>query len=434
LNCGLCKNHLSRTMMLNVDLTNRCNLRCPICFANSAAVGYVCELSRQQVRDIIQNVLDKSVCRGPCVQFSGGEPTVHPEFIDIVRDTRQFGYAQIQAASNGLRFAQEPDFVQACAEAGLNQVYLQFDGLNDEVYKKSRGRPLTELKLQAVENIYNAGMRTTLVPTIVKGFNDDQVGPILQFAVDNIDKISAVSWQPVAFTGRIDYSERMNQRYTLADLARDIEEQTGMMNMYRDWYPYSFVEPFCRMVEAVTDEPVAHTSCHGHCGMASYLIINPSTGQVVPIPQMVDVEALMSHIDRIADRIEKRPWLKNRWHMALAMRHMRRYFHPEKAPQGFDFNALVDFMESFVNFGERFPNNQARRQQTDTQPWRALLIAAMHFQDVYNYEIDRVRRCVVHYGTPDGKMYPFCTYNSGPCYRTRVEKQFSRPLTKTRKA
>jgi hypothetical protein len=416
-------------MMLNVDLTNRCNLRCPICFANSDAVGYLCELPRAQVHQIIQNSLDQSVCRGPCIQFSGGEPTTHPEFLDIIRDTREFGYAQIQIASNGVRLAREPDFARACADAGLNQVYLQFDGLSDEVYQKSRGRPLLELKLQAIENIYNAGMRTTLVPTIVKGFNDDQVGPILQFALENVDKMSAISWQPVAFTGRIDYTERMNQRYTLADLARGIDEQTGMIKMFRDWYPYSFVEPFCRMVETVTEEPVAHTSCHGHCGMATYLIINPKTKQVVPIPEMLDVEGLMSHIDRVTDRIEKRPWLKNRWHMALAMRRMRKYFNPAKAPEGFDFTSLVNFMDDFANFGERFPDNNARREQSDNQPWRALLMAAMHFQDTYNYEIDRVRRCVVHYGTPDGKLYPFCTYNCGPCYRTTVENQFSRPLT-----
>jgi uncharacterized radical SAM superfamily Fe-S cluster-containing enzyme len=393
--------------MVNIDLTNRCNLRCPICFANADVTGYVYEVTRPQVRQMLHEVVRRSHALPPCIQFSGGEPTVHPEFLQILADAHEFRFAQIQAASNGIRFAREPDFARACAQAGLNVVYLQFDGLDDDVYRKTRGARLAELKLQAIENIYEAGMRTCLVPTIVKGLNDDQVGPLLQFAVEHVAQITAISWQPVSFTGRIDESQRLRQRFTLADLARCIDEQTGLVDMRRDWYPYSFVEPFCRLVEAVTREPAVYTSCHGHCGMATYLVVNPRTRQVVPLPKMVDVEPMMQQIGRL--------------------RRLRRFYHAEAAPAGWDFGSLAAFLESFVDFGSRYPDNQARREELDREDWRVLLLAAMHFQDAYNFEIDRVRRCVVHYATPEGKVYPFCTYNCGPCFRSQVERRFARP-------
>ncbi|MFQ6048295.1 MAG: radical SAM protein, partial [Phycisphaerae bacterium] len=171
--CGICPQHRSGAVMVNIDLTNRCNLRCPICFANSDAAGYLYEVTRQQVRQMLRRIMETNRPAPACIQFSGGEPTLHPEFIEILADAHQAGFAQVQVASNGLRFARQPDFAQRCSDAGLNIVYLQFDGLDDRNYLRTRGARLLELKLQAIENIYNAGMRTCLVPTIVKGINDD---------------------------------------------------------------------------------------------------------------------------------------------------------------------------------------------------------------------------------------------------------------------
>ncbi len=155
------------------------------------------------------------------------------------------GFSHLQIASNGIRLAKDLEFARKCKEAGLYTVYLQFDGTDDEVYQKTRGlKGLWALKQKAVENARLAGLRIVLVPTIIKTINGDQVGKILQYAIDNSDVISGISYQPVAFTGRISKEERERQRYTLSDLALDIENQTGYLNALEDWYPLSVTSPF----------------------------------------------------------------------------------------------------------------------------------------------------------------------------------------------
>jgi uncharacterized radical SAM superfamily Fe-S cluster-containing enzyme len=419
--CGLCSEHLSGTVILNIDLTNRCNLRCPICFADADARPAVFQVSRAEAREMMERTLRVNERPPVCVQFSGGEPTLHPELIDILADAQSFGFSQIQVATNGLRLAQDAEFAAACSEAGLNVIYLQFDGVSDEVYKKTRGRPLLDVKLKAIENCFRADIRTCLSPTIVKGINDDQVGPILQFTLEHLDEITAISWQPVAFTGRIDEAERARQRFTLADLVRCLEEQTGIVTM-NDWYPFSFVEPFSRIAEIIMGRPAVHMSCHAHCGAATYLLANAKTRAAVPLPQLVDVEGLMAEITQLADSMEGGSRLGNHWRMVLATRRLKGFCRRD-ARLAWDSAGLAHFMEDLVNFGARYPDNKARMRDTKSSDLRPILLASMHFQDVYNYELDRVRRCVVHYAAPDGRLYPFCTYNSGPNFRKHVEQQ-----------
>ncbi len=275
--CGLCEQHLSTPAMINIDLTNRCNLNCPVCFASSNTTGRMCEVSLEQVEKMLNAGRNIKPHPASCLQYVGGEPTIHPNFLEAVRMAKPMGFAQIQAASNGLRFAQSPEFTEAAAEAGLDVVYLQFDGLSDEIYIRLRGRPLLETKMKAVENIGKAGMRVVLVPTIAKGLNDHQLGDILQFAIENVDVITAISWQPVAITGRIEESRRREMRFTTADLARALFEQSGFIDMYRDWYPFSVVSPFARLIEIVKGQPQMRISCHPHCGCATYLIDRKST-------------------------------------------------------------------------------------------------------------------------------------------------------------
>jgi len=231
-NCGLCSEHLSPPMMVNIDLTNRCNLNCPICFANAGKKGKVSEISLDDLDQMLDRIHSVHEVQPPCLQYSGGEPTIHPEFIECLRRAKERGYAQIQVATNGISFAQNREFAYQASEAGLNIAYLQFDGLDDEIYRKTRGRPLYEIKLRALENLIQADIRTVLVPTIAKGLNDHQIGQILRFALDHIDKIVGISWQPVSFTGRIDYQQRLQQRFTMADpglcRGRPLDGSTGL--------------------------------------------------------------------------------------------------------------------------------------------------------------------------------------------------------------
>ncbi|MEJ2704962.1 MAG: radical SAM protein [Sedimentisphaerales bacterium] len=431
--CGLCDQHRGVPMMLNIDLTNRCNLRCPVCFANADATGWVVEPTIDQVRRMLDAACEVDVVGPVCFQFTGGEPTVHPDFLEALREVKKRDFTQVQVATNGLRFGQDPELAFAAAEAGLNIAYLQFDGMSDQVYKKTRGRPLLEIKLKAIVNLFAAGIRTMLVPTIVKGVNDHQIGSIVQFAVHNTDKISGISWQPVSFTGRIDHQERLKQRFTVADLATEIERQTGLVDKYRDWYPFSFVDPFARLLETITGQPQTRLSCNPICGVGTYLIVDSKEHDVVPVPAFLDVEPLMDKMSQLSEDLEKRRIFR-KLTVVRALREMEHYFHQDRAPSGWTFETCVDFMMDFADFRKRFSDNKARQKKVVGTSHRPLLMASMHFQDAYNYQIERARRCVVQYAALDGRLYPFCTYNCGPSHRQRVERQFAVPLAQYRAA
>src|SRR5512137_1727187 len=161
--CGLCDLHLSHTGLANVDLTNRCNLKCPICFANANQAGYVFEPDYDTVVSMLKVLRAQKPVPTPAVQFSGGEPTVHPRFHDIIKAAKELGFAQVQVATNGIEFAKSVDFCQKASDAGLNTVYLQFDGLRPEIYVRARGKDLLGVKKQVIENFRSVKHHSSIV-------------------------------------------------------------------------------------------------------------------------------------------------------------------------------------------------------------------------------------------------------------------------------
>ncbi|MEJ2722483.1 MAG: radical SAM protein [bacterium] len=296
--CGLCNQHQSDNLLGNIDLTNRCNLKCPVCFANANVTGYVYEPEFDDIVAMMQQLLDYRPAPTRCIQFSGGEPTLHRDFLKIVRKAREMGFPQVQIASNGIKLA-DIDFAEACAAAGLHTVYLQFDGVDDHVYEQTRGRKLFDIKCKAIENCHRAGVKIILVPTIVRGVNGDQVAKILHFAIDNIHAVSGIAYQPVAFTGRISLEEREAQRYTLGDLCNDLAS-TGLADVKEDMYPLTFVSPLSRMVGALTGRPTPSLTNHPNCSAGTYFLVGPN-GEAAPLSQAFDAERLFSEMDRIAD-------------------------------------------------------------------------------------------------------------------------------------
>jgi len=423
--CGLCDQHLSTPAMVNIDLTNRCNMDCPICFANSNATSRLYEISLEQLDMMLDAVMDIRPHQPFCIQLAGGEPTIHRDFIEAIRRVKSRGFSYVQVATNGLRFAQSLEFCQSASEAGLNQVYLQFDGLDEDIYLKMRGRRMLDTKLRALENMKKTNMQVVLVPTLIKGINDQQVGEIVRFAIRNIEVIDAISWQPVAITGRIDETKRRQIRYTTADLARDLEEQCDFINMYRDWYPFSVVEPFIQLMERTTKKSQMHCSCHPHCGCATYMVIDKQKQSAVPLPAFLDIEPAMEVLGKLAARVRKHTWMKD-VSAIQAIKSLKKHFHEDKAPEGWNFDDFLEFVKSFIEFGTQHADKVAYASVLREQRFRTLLMASMHFQDSYNYEIDRSRHCLILYAAPNGRFYPFCTWNSGPCHRYAVERLFSR--------
>jgi len=422
--CGLCPGHLSSASMTNLDLTNRCNLRCPFCFANANVLDYVYEPDPGQIREMMDRALAMRPKRLQAIQFSGGEPTLSPHFLEACSLARDRGVRLVQAATNGIRFAREPEFARAAAGAGLNGAYLQFDGIGDEIHRKTRGvKGLWSLKLKALEACRENGIRVTLVPTLIRGLNDHMVGDILRFAVDHMDCIVGISFQPVAFTGRIDQEQRLSQRYTLTDLITGIEDQTGMIGR-EDWYPFTITAPFAEVIDNVLG-PDAHgfyaMHCNSHpgCGQAAYLLVNERTGQTVPLSQLIDVDETLRQVTDLARKTRNKP--SRLYTTARILAALMKVYNPEKAPEGLSLISLAKTIDAIS--GKRMMGIAKKRRYE----WRLLLVSSMHFQDAYNFQVDRVRRCTIHYSTPSGRIYPFCTYNCGATFRTEVEKAHSVP-------
>jgi len=417
--CGMCSLHTSHTVLSNVDLTNRCNLTCPVCFANANVQGYLYEPSFEQVRGMLQTLRDQRPVPNRVVQFSGGEPTLHPRFHDILRLATEMGFTHIQIATNGILLG-DLEFAQRAKEAGLHTLYLQFDGVSDDVYLRTRGQKLYETKLACIENCRKAGLKIVFVPTIVKGINDHQVGDMIRFAIDNIDCVSGFSFQPVCFTGRINRHELLSKRFTQSDLAHAVADQTGITDKYDDWFPLSCTSPFSKLLTGLQNYNRPNLTSHPHCAIGTYLYVDPVSKKAVPITKFFDMPGMLRDIDMLArDAAGAKIKLFTKIN---AWQKLRRRFKPEFAPPGLTFERFLQTLQGMTD------HSYGRGKGDGSFTYKTLLVAGMHFMDAYNYDIERVKRCVIHYPTPGGTVYPFCTYNSGPCFREKVEREFSTPF------
>jgi len=417
--CGLCEQHMSSTCLGQVDLSNRCNLTCPVCFASANQAGYLSEPSFDEVVEMLRALREQQPVPASAVQFTGGEPTLHPEFFRILEAARAMGFAHVQCASNGLTLA-EPGFAEKAAAAGLQLVYLQFDGIGDASHRKLRGAPLFETKRAAVEACRRAGIRICLVPTIVKGVNDDQIGPIFRFAVENSDIVNGIAYQPVSFSGRIARHELEAKRYTLGDLAAALASESGA-DVHEDWFPASLVTPVSRFIQALSGHPTIRLSCHADCGIGTYFFVTPD-GQTVPIPRVFNLLRLFGGLNDLAAEIESRGAgaRPTRFDLVRAGFYFLRSYRWRNMRRGITPLGFVRALRSMTD-KTYAASEQGRRA------YRTLMAGGMHFMDRYNYDTERVRRCVIQYSTPDG-IYPFCTINCGPTYRPFIEARNARPL------
>ncbi len=410
-----------RGSVLTVDLTNRCNMMCDPCFMDANQVGYVHELSWEEVQKILDDSLTIKPLRQMSVQFSGGEPTLSPHFLRAIEHARQRGYFCVQCATNGVRFAQDPEFARAAKRAGLRLAYLQFDGVTNEANSHRKVGNLFDVKLRAIENLHAAGIDVVLVVTVVGGVNNDQVGPIVDFAIANADKITVVSFQPVSFTGRdedISDEARKRQRYTLSHLAHDVKAQTGVTEPLRDWFPLSAMGPFSDLTDTLMGERAEWGSlkcgCHPNCGIGTVLFVNKRTKEMVPLTQFLDLEQLLEDVQAITDGAQPRAVTLAEVGLALL-----KNFDPRKAPRGFTFFHLVrQFLSQTGNRGTRVGEYGEDSHEFD---WRLLFVAGMWFQDLYNYDFRRTEMCIIPYGTQMGEI-SFCAYNTGVGWRQIIEQ------------
>ena len=418
-----------RGAVLTIDLTNRCNMMCDPCFMDANQVGFVHELSWDEIKTMLDNAITIKPRRQMSVQFSGGEPTLSPYFLDAVRYCKKVGYNSVQAATNGIEFAKSPEFAKAAAEAGLRYAYLQFDGIGNAANSHRLVGNLFDVKLRAIENLWKAGVDIVPVTTIVNGVNNEQVGRIIQFAIDNPKKISFLSFQPVSFTGRdeeITDERRHAQRYTLSHLAHDVKNQTGIGEPTRDWFPISFMGTFGDWADLVHG-PAAewgHLSCgcHPNCGVGMAMIIDKETSEAVPITAFINGPQLGKDIAKVNDAARGK--FLSIVGMTLAV--MKNY-DAFKTPTHFKLSDLLRrFDKAFGATGRSYGKVAAGRTIEDVEFRRSdrfnfMFIAGMWFQDLFNYDFRRTERCIIPYATQEGEI-SFCAYNTGVGWRNIIEK------------
>ena len=415
LNCGVCSEHESQTILGLIDVTNRCNLKCPVCFANAAVSKHLYEPTYEEIRKMLQTLRSNEPVPAPAIQYAGGEPTVRKDIVDLVKLATEEGFTHTQIATNGLRLARNPELAKELKEADLNTVYLQFDGITEEPYLKIRNKNLLSTKLKAIENCRKVGLGIVLVPTIVKGINDDQIGDIIKFAVNNIDIIRGVNFQPVSFAGRTPSDEVEEQRITIPDFEALVEKQTDSKIKVEDFHPASCVSPISEFIEAIEGERQVTFTCHPHCGAATYVFVD--NDDIIPITQFVDVDKFFELLSKSAEDIKDGGITGKAKTMARATLELPRTIDMSKSPDSVDIKSILMSV-----FKERSYSALGDFHH------KTLLIACMHFMDPWNFDQDRVKRCVIHYAVPDGRIIPFCSMNS--IHREEIEKKFAVPLEK----
>src|ERR1700726_930446 len=335
-----------RGSVLTIDLTNRCNMMCDPCFMDANQVGFVHELTWDEIKTMLDNAITIKPKRQMSVQFSGGEPTLSPYFLDAVAYARKVGYNSVQAATNGIEFAKSKEFSKAAAEDGLRYAYLQFDGIGNAANSHRKVGNAFDVKLQAIHNLHAAGVDIVPVTTIINGINNEQVGHIIQFALDNPKKINFLSFHPVSFTGRdeaVSDERRQAQRYTLSHMAHDVKNQTGLGEPTRDWFPISFMSTFSDWADLVhgpnREWGQLSCGCHPNCGISMALMIDKETKEAAPVTAFINADRLAKDVARINDRSEERRMSVIGVSLALL-----RNYNPYEAPTHF---RLADLIQKF---------------------------------------------------------------------------------------
>jgi 7,8-dihydro-6-hydroxymethylpterin dimethyltransferase len=422
-----------RGSVLTIDLTNRCNMMCDPCFMDANQVGFVHELSWEEIQTLLDNALTIKPRRQLSVQFSGGEPTLSPHFLKAVAYCRKVGYQSVQAATNGIEFAKKPEFAKEAAEAGLRYAYLQFDGIGNEANSHRAVGNLFDVKLRAIENLYAAGVDIVPVITLINGVNNEQVGAVVRFALDNPKKIPFLSFQPVSFTGRdeaITDERRQAQRYTLANLAHDVKNQTGLGEPVRDWFPISFMSTFSDFADLVhgpnADWGQLSCGCHPNCGVGMAVMCDKETKEYRPVTAFLNADRLARDVAKINDGARS----KRMSVLGVSLALLRNY-NPYEAPTHFRLGDLVAKFDKCFGMSKKsqtgaYGKVTGDRTKADIDKrradrWNFLFIAGMWFQDLFNYDFRRTEQCIIPYATQEGEI-SFCAYNTGVGWRNIVEK------------
>jgi len=376
--CGICPEHKQHSCLGIIEVNSGCNLDCPICFAESGT-GHQPDgfsLSLEQVEGMLDAFVEAEG-EPEAIQLSGGEPSIHPEILDMLAAAKARGIKLVMLNTNGIRLARDPRFAPALARVGVH-VYLQFDGFKDSTQLAIRGRLLQREKLRALDRCAAAGVGVSLAAAIERGINDDEVGAIVRFGVEH-PAVTGVFFQPVTHSGRFldfDPLERLTNSDVIEAVARQLPE----------WFR--------------EDDFVPVPCCSPTCRAATYALYD---GQdLVPLPRLVDVDDYLDYVtNRAVPDLDVRTALEGLFSASAAG-------GTERTGERLECVAC----------GVGLP---AELQQVAA---RGFMVVVQDFQDPYTLDVRKLRKCCVAEIVPDGRLIPFCAYNSVG-YREQVRTQLS---------
>jgi tetraether lipid synthase len=394
--CGLCPEHKQHACLGIIEVNTGCNLDCPICFADSGHQpdGYAISL------DQCETMLDAFVAsegEAEVVMFSGGEPTIHKHILDFIDAAQARPIKSVNLNTNGLRLASDRAFVDALGERNRVpgrsvNIYLQFDGFEERTHRLIRGRDLRDIKQKALDNCAEAGLTVTLVAAVERGLNDHELGDIIQFGLSH-PAVRSVSFQPVTHSGRHVQFDPLT-RLTNSDIIHGIAAQRPDWFQASDFFPVPCCFPTCRSI--------------------TYLLTEGTPGQpdfgVVPIPRLLNVEDYLDYVsNRVVPDYAVREALEKLWSASAFMGTDTTSSRLATAA------AALDCADAC---GVNLPDAVANL--TD----RAFMIVIQDFQDPYTLNVKQLMKCCVEEITPDGRLIPFCAYNSVG-YREQVRSAMS---------
>ena len=405
--CGLCKIHKSHTALANIVVTNRCDLACWYCFFYAKAMGYVYEPTLEQIKQMMANLREQRPVPPNALQLTGGEPTLHPQILDVLEAAKQAGFDHVQLNTNGIRVAKDIEFARAVSARGVNTLYLSMDG----VTAKTNPKNFWEIP-QVLENCRQSNMGVVFVPTVANTVNDHEVGDVLKYAIKNIDVVRGVNYQPVSLVGRITKADVHKLRITIPDVIERLNKQTNGAVVKEDFYPIPTVSAITQFVEAATGKPTYDLSAHFACGAATYLFLD-NDGKIVPLPRFVDVEGVMEFLREQAGEIRNARFKKLK--LLGMLPKISRFIDKEKQPSGLNLASILSNVLKKKDYGA-----------LGVLHHKSMFVGMMHFMDLWNYDVERVKRCCIHYAQPDGRTVPFCAFNVIPqWYRDGIQEKFS---------
>jgi hypothetical protein len=377
--CGICPEHAQHTCLGIIEVNTACNLDCPICFAESGTGGqeHGYSLTLEQVESMLDAFV-RAEGEPEAVQLSGGEPSIHPEILAMLATAKARGIPLVMLNTNGIRLARDPAFAPALAELGVH-VYLQFDGIDEETQLAMRGKPLTEEKLRALEHCADAGVSVSLAAAVERDVNEHEIGSILRFGVEH-PAVTGVFFQPVTHSGRFKADSDPLDKLTNSDVIEAICAQ--LPNWFRQ------------------DDFVPVPCCSPSCRSATFALYDDE--DLIPLPRFVDVERYLDYVtNRAVPDLEVREALEGLWSAKAAG-------GSPPVAERLDCVACATAMPP-----------ELREVAA-----RGFMVVIQDFQDRYTLDIEKLRKCCVSEIIPDGRLVPFCAYNSVG-YREQVRLAMS---------